>query len=224
MGMVTAAKAHNIDGFTNCMSYFSAKLLHFGRFFFTFVSINFYFDIVLKIIVVTGPESVGKSTLCEQLSAIYNAVFIPEFARTYVEKLHAPYGYNDVEYIARHQIEELERYKKKYAGTMPFLFVDTYLIVTKIWFSECYHTLPQWLPKAIDDSKIDLYLLCKPDIEWQYDPVRENGSEKQRQYLYECYKRELEEHEFPFEEVSGLGDNRVAMCEQMIEKHFGTCV
>ena len=52
-------------------------------------------DKMLKI-VVTGPESTGKSTLSEQLAKHYHTIFIPEYDRTYVENLKRPYTYEDV--------------------------------------------------------------------------------------------------------------------------------
>ena len=41
---------------------------------------------MLKKIVILGPESTGKSTLCEQLAAHYNTVWCPEYAREYLLK------------------------------------------------------------------------------------------------------------------------------------------
>jgi nicotinamide riboside kinase len=37
----------------------------------------------IKKIVVIGPESTGKSTLCEKLASHYNTLWVPEFAREY---------------------------------------------------------------------------------------------------------------------------------------------
>ena len=59
-----------------------------------------------KIIVITGAESTGKSTLTERLANHFNAPFIPETARQYVEKLNRKYTYSDVENIAKMQIEQ----------------------------------------------------------------------------------------------------------------------
>ena len=37
----------------------------------------------VKKIVVIGPESTGKSTLCEQLAKHYKTLWCPEYAREY---------------------------------------------------------------------------------------------------------------------------------------------
>jgi len=57
-------------------------------------------------IAVTGPESTGKTTLAKQLAEWSNGQYIAEFAREYVEKLPHPYTFQDVETIARTQIEQ----------------------------------------------------------------------------------------------------------------------
>lgn len=59
---------------------------------------------------IIGPESTGKSTLAQQLSQRYHGVYVPEYARKYVEQLGHPYTYDDVCAIARHQIEQLQAY------------------------------------------------------------------------------------------------------------------
>lgn len=59
---------------------------------------------------IIGPESTGKSTLAQQLSQRYHGIYVPEYAREYVEQLGHPYTYDDVCTIARHQIERLQAY------------------------------------------------------------------------------------------------------------------
>ena len=46
-------------------------------------------------IVITGPESSGKTTLFEQLKILSGFNYIPEYSRTYLEKIKRPYHYND---------------------------------------------------------------------------------------------------------------------------------
>lgn len=71
---------------------------------------------------IIGPESTGKSTLAQQLSQRYHGIYVPEYAREYVEQLRHPYTYDDVCAIARHQIEQLQAYasspKKTNVGKM----------------------------------------------------------------------------------------------------------
>ncbi len=159
---------------------------------------------MIKRIVVTGPESVGKSTLCAQLASHYGTVFVPEFAREYVENLGRPYEYQDVEQIARTQIEQLSA---EYPQAHDFVFFDTGLIITKVWFDVVYGMVPDFLTQALSEIKIDLYLLLHPDIEWKADGVRENSGSN-RLKLYDLYEKELEKRGFSYKKISGFGQKR----------------
>ena len=50
----------------------------------------------LKIVVI-GPESTGKSVLCQELSAHYNTLWCPEYARTYLEENDMDGQYTDID-------------------------------------------------------------------------------------------------------------------------------
>jgi NadR type nicotinamide-nucleotide adenylyltransferase len=153
----------------------------------------------LKHIVVTGPESTGKTMLCEKLARHYRTVFIPEYARDYILSLDKPYTYDDVLHIAGKQVELVGEYAKK---AKDILFYDTYLIITKVWFDVVFDKHPQWLDVKLFENKIDLYLLCAPDIPWIPDPVRENGG-KMRDVLFRRYLTELKDHHSKYEIIRG---------------------
>lgn len=63
----------------------------------------------IKKIVIIGPESTGKSTLCGQLAAHYNTVWVREYAREYLEKNGTAYTFEDLYEIAKGQITGEER-------------------------------------------------------------------------------------------------------------------
>lgn len=165
----------------------------------------------MKKIVVIGPESVGKTTLCEILAKNNDAEWVPEYAREYVEKLERVYCYSDVEHIARIQFEQFSQKTEK-----EFLIYDTDLIVTKVWFEHVFHKVPEWMNGAILQEKVDLYLLCKPDLEWIAEPVRENPN--LREYLYDWYLQEIKKTSVPFEEIEGRGEERTITAQQAIDK------
>jgi len=156
-------------------------------------------------IVLTGPESTAKSTLSQLLASHYGGTAYPEFARDYLNERGEHYYYTDVEAIARGQISQ---YHHSLENDGKFFFFDTWLIVTKIWFEWVYSKEPDWLEPTIENHPMDLYLLCRPDIPWEPDPLRENGGE-QREKLFEIYKTELMERDFPFVEIGGEGEERL---------------
>lgn len=150
-------------------------------------------------IAVTGPESTGKTMLCEKLARYYGTTYIPEYARDYILKLNRPYNYDDVLHIAEKQLELVNEYAKEARN---FLFYDTWLIITKVWFDVVFGHYPQWIGRKLVEHKIDLYLLCAPDIPWEPDPVRENGG-KMREVLFRRYLTELNYYHCKYHIISG---------------------
>lgn len=157
-----------------------------------------------KIIVITGAESTGKSTLTERLANHFEVTYIPEIAREYVENLNRKYTYSDVENIAKMQIAKFDSISKSDA---PYIFVDTWLIVTKIWFEFVYNKTPDWLIREILKTKIHLFLVCDIDLPWIYDHVRENGGENRR-ILQNKYIENIKNFGFDYKIVSGIDDER----------------
>lgn len=156
-------------------------------------------------IAVTGPESSGKTTLAMQLAEQFNGQYIPEYAREYVEKLSVHYTFEDVENIAKAQIGQYEATQIN-SGNL-FIF-DTWLIITKVWFNWVYGRVPIWLDEQIRRCQVDLFLVCRPDLPWEADAVRENGGEN-RIRLFELYLEELKHYGFTFVEIGGTDDVRL---------------
>ena len=157
-------------------------------------------------IAITGPESSGKTMLAKQLADRFDGLYIPEYAREYVETLHRPYTYEDIEHIAKTQVSQ---YQETKSASKQLFFFDTWLLITKVWFNWVYGKTPDWLEDRIRECPIDLFLLCSPDLPWEADPVRENGGEN-RVKLFEQYQKELSYYGFNFVLVSGSGDSRLA--------------
>lgn len=168
-----------------------------------------------KIIVITGAESTGKSTLTEMLANHFNVPFVPEIAREYVEKLNRKYTFEDVETIAKKQVEQLAQLKN---SDSPYIFADTWLIVTKIWFEQVFNKEPDWLIREIENTNIDLFLVCDIDIPWIADPVRENGGKK-RKFLHEKYLETISDFNFNYKIVSGKNEKRFANALQFLKEY-----
>jgi NadR type nicotinamide-nucleotide adenylyltransferase len=167
-------------------------------------------------IVITGPESTGKTSLCLHLASVYNTIYIPEFARKYISDLKSPYTYCDVLNIALEQVK-LERMASQSCDG--FVFFDTWLIITKIWFREVYSKYPSWIDEKLNEIKIDLFLLCAPDIAWVADSVRENGGQR-RFYLFDEYEKEIKKLNAEYRVIRGDGPSRFTLAEKYINEHF----
>jgi NadR type nicotinamide-nucleotide adenylyltransferase len=166
-------------------------------------------------IAITGPESTGKSSLAEQLAHHYQAVWVPEYARGYIDSLSRPYDQQDILLIAKGQVKAEKAFYKK-AGT--FLFCDTELIVTKIWSEVRYNHCHEWILKKIVENNYDLYLLCNIDLPWENDPQREHPDK--REYLFNLYQKELNVHAFPYFVISGFGKERLNNAIRQINTYF----
>ena len=165
-------------------------------------------------IVISGPESSGKTELAGFLSKRLSSAVIPEYAREYVEKLGRPYQFEDVEHIANVQWEQYqENVKKNY----PYLIMDTFLVITKIWFKEVFGIVPEWIDWCLEEADIDLCLLCFPDLEWVKDPVRENPGERRKE-LFDIYHTEIIRLGIACEVIRGSGENRFVNALSAINK------
>ena len=147
---------------------------------------------MLKIII-TGPESSGKTTLCKILANHFKIPFSEEYARKYLTKLDRKYTQKDLSRIANKQLQ-FEQDKR---------ILDTDLITIKIWSNYKYGNCDNWILQQIQKqtSKERFYLLCKPDIPWEADPKRENPND--REELFEIYKKETEIFGYDYFVVEG---------------------
>ncbi len=93
---------------------------------------------LIKKIVIIGPESTGKSTLCRQLADHYKTLWVPEFAREYLKENGTNYTYEDLLNIAKGQVALEEEYilkvgnkqseisnQKSAISNQSLLFIDT---------------------------------------------------------------------------------------------------
>lgn len=165
-----------------------------------------------KIVVITGAESTGKSELTQRLAVHFHAPHIPEYARAYVENLDRNYNYDDVERIARIQVSQLH---DLISQNPPLILVDTWLIITRVWFEEVFGRTPGWLHEEIKRTRIDLFLLCDTDLPWIPDPVRENGGER-RQYLQNRYIELIRNYGFRYSVVAGNGEDRFRNAKRLM--------
>ncbi|MGM0442225.1 MAG: AAA family ATPase [Elusimicrobiota bacterium] len=147
----------------------------------------------MKKIAVIGPESSGKSTLTRRLADYFEEPFAPEYGRKYLEENGPDYQKSDLLSISKGMVD-LEDRKAKLAEE--FLFCDTDLIMMKVWYEVKYGECHPWVLGRLKREPYDFYLLCRPDLPWEEDPVRENP--EMREKLFGRYKRELENYGFKY--------------------------
>ena len=128
----------------------------------------------MKKIVVIGPESTGKSTLCELLASHYHTNWVPEYAREYLLKNGTDYSYDDLLTIANGQIESEDKaaienqlifQEKKTPQEEQFLFIDTDMYVMKVWceyvYNQCHNKILNLIAERKYQRKNNSYLLIR---------------------------------------------------------------
>jgi len=182
----------------------------------------------IKKIVVIGPESTGKSTLCKNLAEYYKTLWVPEYAREYLEKNGREYTFEDLLTIAKGQIHLEETMTRELSASSHSqltidhspLFIDTDMYVMKVWSEFVFNKCDNWILNRISQRKYDLYLLCDVDLDWTEDPLREYPDKKIREKLYHFYKDLMINQSTPWCNISGSYEERFKKAVAFLESSF----
>lgn len=194
----------------------------------------------MRKIAIVGPESSGKTTLCKALAAQYDAPWVEECARGYLENQGGRYEEADLMAIAslQHDIEVFEekrawdRHMEMFSHLapafepsgenkptrypeLPLLLCDTDMITVRIWSEEKYGRCDPELIRLTEEWPYDYWLLCRPDIPWEPDALRENPHDRDR--LFGVYERMLRDLSKPFSVIEGDQEARMRKATALID-------
>jgi len=172
---------------------------------------------MLKKIAIIGPESTGKSTLCEQLAEHYHTVWCPEYAREYLSEHGMMYTYDDLLTIAKGQVALEEEYIELAKGGIYPVFIDTNMYVMKVWCEFVFGKCHQYILDQLAARKYDLYFLCNVDLPWTHDELREYPDLETRQKLYEIYKSIMKNQPVPWVEITGSTEQRFETAVRIVD-------
>lgn len=171
-----------------------------------------------KKIVVIGPESTGKSTLCTQLAAHFKCAWVPEYARAYLLALGRPYTEDDLLLIAKGQlVAEDAAYEAATARGDAYLFIDTDMLVMKVWSEFVFGACHPFILQAIQDRSYQGYLLTNVDLPWVADELREYPDLATRSRLFEIYHSILQHQNTPWALISGSESDRLQSALQVLD-------
>lgn len=174
-------------------------------------------------VVVTGSESVGKTTLATQLASHHHALCVPEFVRGYAERKQGPIDVPDHWPIARGQVEQEAIYLSKAAELGHSLLVqDTDLLSTVAY---CYHYTSgcdAGIERLAAERCADHYLLLDIDVPWVFDGIRDRGD--RRAEVQALFVETLERFGAPFTLITGTWGERMALAERVVAELRGRTV
>lgn len=175
----------------------------------------------IKKVVIIGPESTGKSTMCTMLAAYFNTVWVQEYAREYLLKNGTNYTYENLFEIAQGQMALEKKTLENAKPNTEIIFVDTDMYVMKVWSEYVFNKCDNRILNQIVKQEADLYLLLNTDLPWEKDELREYPDNETREKLFLFYKEEMVEQKKPWHIVSGQGNERFLNALKIIENTLG---
>lgn len=167
----------------------------------------------VKRVVLTGPESTGKTTLARRLAEHFNTTWVPEYGREHFVNVNGRLSLNDISHIAAMQ---LQREDEAAMRADKLLFCDTDLIVTQVWSEIYFNECPGWIMDVNHSRKYDLHLLMDIDIPWEDDGTREFPH--LREQHFDRLKYELDKRHLPYRIISGTFEERMRSAVDAVEK------
>ena len=173
-------------------------------------------------IVLFGPESTGKTTISQQLARHYNTVWVPEYARDYLQNkwnnFRKTCENDDLIPIAIGQMK-MENELSKKADRV--LICDTDLLETKVYSQEYYggYVDPR-LDEAAQTNTYDLYLLTYIDTPWEEDDLRDRP--ELRLEMFQAFENALKTHGKKYIILKGSRKKRFNKAVKAIDKIIST--
>lgn len=169
-------------------------------------------------VVLFGPESSGKTTLSKLLARHYNTVWVPEYARDYLQNKwnneRKTCENSDMLPIAEGQMKSENELALK---ADKLLICDTDLLETKVYSEKFYGGFvhPD-LEKAALQNTYDLYLLTYIDTPWKKDDLRDRP--EQRLEMFNAFENALIKNHRPYILLKGTKNDRLELSIDEIDK------
>lgn len=167
---------------------------------------------MIKISIV-GPESSGKSTLALSLSQTLGCKLCEEYSRKYLEgKTH--YKISDLQIIAKEQNKIIKNGIKK-GGK--YIVADTCILDIELWSKIKFNKIEEKTLQLSSQEEFDIYFLCKPDMPWEYDKLRENQNNREK--IYKEFISVIKEKKLNYFIVEGTLKKRMSYALKVIKNY-----
>lgn len=155
----------------------------------------------MKVLVLTGPESTGKSWLAATLQAQFGGVVVGEYVRYFIDQQQRDTCYADISTIAQGQLDWEDKAR---AERPELLILDTHLLSNLLWSRELFGDCPAWIEDALLARRYDLNLLLDPQgVPWVDDGQRCQPQLAERIGFFEDCRDWLVRHQQPFITLQG---------------------
>ena len=155
----------------------------------------------MKLVVLTGPESSGKTLLAERLQRHFGGLVVGEYVRHFIEQQGRDTCLADIPAIARGQLEWEDAAR---AREPHLLILDTHLLSNILWSHTLFGDCPDWLEPTLLQRHYDLHLLLSPEgVEWQADGQRCQPELAERLRFHRNCRAWLQRHARPWVAIGG---------------------
>lgn len=161
---------------------------------------------------------------------LYHGGFVSEVAREYLDEIDRPYVESDLLEISRslrslhggmggllEEASVVSAAPEQWAegrGSRP-VFFDTDPVNLVIWSREKYGRVHPELEQLAQEMQYTWRLLCRPDIPWVPDPLRENPHDRDR--LFVEWELELKARALPYTIIEGSREQRLRMASNIVD-------
>lgn len=168
----------------------------------------------MKVLVLTGPESSGKSWLAEHIQQRFGGELVGEYVRQFIDQERRDTCYGDIPAIACGQ---LDREDAARARKPALLILDTHLLSNILWSRTLFGDCPHWLEQALIERRYDLHLLLSPEgVEWIGDGQRCQPMLSERQAFFQESRDWLDKHKQRYEVLDGSWSYRRDKAIEMV--------
>lgn len=175
----------------------------------------------VKRVVLTGSESVGKTTLAQQLAAHFGALVVPEFSRAFAAAHDGVVRLEDVPTIAtEHGAAEDDALAAATARGDRVLVLDTDLISTVVYSTHYFGACPEVVRETANARRADYYLVLDIDVPWVADGVRDRGD--RRDEVHALFVQALLALRLPFALIRGTWPERFRRATVEIDRLLST--
>lgn len=155
----------------------------------------------MKALVLTGPESSGKSWLSSEIQAHFGGLLVGEYVRHFIESQARETCLDDITAIALGQLAWEDEARAKQPS---LLILDTHLLSNILWSRTLFGACPTWIEPALLARHYDLHLLLSPEtVAWHDDGQRCQPQLEERQGFFQTSHDWLDLHRQPYQILQG---------------------